>query len=177
MGVSNHNLEEIKLANSILAAEGFAISAIQNHYSLLYRSSEKAGILDYCKENNIAFFSYMVLEQGILTDKYHPKNPLPKGTRRGEAYSEDVLGKVASLIKVMREIGHTYHASTAQIATAWAIAKGTIPIIGVTKPAHVEDAVKSIAIHLTSQEILELEKAAKETGVEIKGEWEKPMHI
>ena len=41
IGVSNHNLAEIKRANEILAAEGLKISAVQNHYSLLHRSSEQ----------------------------------------------------------------------------------------------------------------------------------------
>ena len=41
IGVSNHNLAEIKRANEILTAEGLKISAVQNHYSLLHRSSEQ----------------------------------------------------------------------------------------------------------------------------------------
>ena len=61
IGVSNHNLSEIKRASEILAAEGLKISAVQNHFSLLHRSSQQAGILDYCKENGIAFYAYMVL--------------------------------------------------------------------------------------------------------------------
>ncbi|MBE5102324.1 aldo/keto reductase [Priestia aryabhattai] len=176
IGVSNHNLDEIKLAASILAEEGLQISAVQNHYSLLYRSSEEAGIIDYCNENNIVFFSYMVLEQGALTDKYNTKNPLPSDTRRGEAFNPNVLTKIESLIQVMREIGSRHNASTAQIATAWSIAKGTVPIIGVTKTSHIEDAIKAAEVNLTAQEILDLEEAAKETGVVIRGEWEKPMH-
>jgi aryl-alcohol dehydrogenase-like predicted oxidoreductase len=59
---------------------------------------------------------------------------------------------------------------------AWAIAKGTVPIIGVTKASHIADAVKAAEITLTSQDIHDLEAAAKETGVVIKGEWEKAMH-
>lgn len=55
VGVSNHNLAQIKRAEEILSREGIHISAVQNHYSLLYRSSEDAGILDYCKENGITF--------------------------------------------------------------------------------------------------------------------------
>lgn len=175
VGVSNHNLDEIKLAASILAEEGLKISAVQNHYSLLYRSSEEAGIIDYCNENNIVFFSYMVLEQGALTDKYNKNNPLPSGTRRGEAFNPNVLTKIESLIQVMREIGNKHNASTAQIATAWSIAKGTVPIIGVTKTSHIEDAIKAAEVNLTAQEILELEEAAKETNVEVRGAWEKPM--
>ena len=46
IGVSNHNLAQIKRVNEILAAEGLKVSAVQNHYSLLHRSSERAGILD-----------------------------------------------------------------------------------------------------------------------------------
>lgn len=175
-GVSNHNLEEIKLAASILAEEGLEISAVQNHYSLLYRSSEEAGIIDYCKEQNIVFFSYMVLEQGALTDKYSAQHPLPSGTRRGEAFDSVTLTKLEGLILAMRNIGSKHNASTAQIATAWAMAKGTVPIIGVTKTSHIEDAIKAAEISLTEQEITDLEAAAKETGVEVKGEWENPMH-
>ncbi|WP_174479821.1 aldo/keto reductase [Paenibacillus borealis] len=175
-GVSNHNLEEIKLAASILAEEGLEISAVQNHYSLLYRSSEEAGIIDYCKEQNIVFFSYMVLEQGALTDKYSAQHPLPSGTRRGEAFDSDTLTKLEGLILAMRNIGSKHNASTAQIATAWAMAKGTVPIIGVTKTSHIEDAIKAAEISLTEQEITDLEAAAKETGVEVKGEWENSMH-
>lgn len=176
VGVSNHNLDEIKLAASILVKEGLKISAVQNHYSLLYRSSEEAGIIDYCNENNMVFFSYMVLEQGALTDKYNSKNPMPSGTRRGDAFNPDVLTKIESLIQVMREIGSRHNATTARIATAWSIAKGTVPIIGVTKTSHIEDAIKAAEVNLTAREIHELEEVAKETGVEVRGAWEKPMH-
>lgn len=82
VGVSNHNLAELKRAEEILSAEGFHVSAVQNHYSLLYRSSEKAGILDYCKENGMTFFAYMVLEQGALSGKYDTEHPLPEGSAR-----------------------------------------------------------------------------------------------
>ncbi len=45
VGVSNHNLAQIRRANEILNASGYSLSAVQNHYSLLYRASEEAGIL------------------------------------------------------------------------------------------------------------------------------------
>ena len=45
LGVSNHNLSEIKQANDILKAHGLKLSAVQNHYSLINRSSEESGIL------------------------------------------------------------------------------------------------------------------------------------
>ncbi len=174
IGVSNHNLAEIKRANEILAAEGLKISAVQNHYSLLHRSSERAGILDYCKENGITFYSYMVLEQGAITGRYHETNPFPEGTGRGEAYNPH-LKELTALIDEMKIIGTRFDASPAQIATAWAIAKGTLPIIGVTKVNQVEEAAKAAWIELTADEISRLEKLGDETGVHTLREWEKEM--
>jgi len=174
-GVSNHNLAEIKLAASILEKEGFKLSAVQNHYSLLYRSSEEAGIIDYCSQHNIVFFSYMVLEQGALTGAYSSKNPFQPGTRRGDAFNADILAKLDQLLNVMDSIGQNHGADPAAIAIAWSIAKGTVPIIGVTKPKHIEGAIQAANIELTEAEINDLEAAARETGVEIRGAWEKSM--
>lgn len=174
VGVSNHNLEQIKLVNDTLAKEGFGISAIQNHYSLLYRSSEEAGILDYCIENDITFFAYMVLEQGALSGKYNTNNPLPAGSGRGETYNK-VLPQLEEVTNAMKEIGAGKNATVAQVAIAWAIAKKTLPIIGVTKPSQVEDAAQAAKITLTSEEIERIEALAAKAGVDTRGSWEQPM--
>ena len=174
VGVSNHNLAQIRRAEEILSAEGVHVSAVQNHYSLLYRSSEKAGILDYCKENGINFWAYMVLEQGALSGKYDTQHPLPAGSQRGETYNP-MLPQIEQLVSVMRSIGEKYGISPAQVALAWAIAKGTIPIIGVTKVSQVQDAVKASQIILTADEIGQMEEAAEKTGVDTRGSWEMPM--
>lgn len=176
IGVSNHNLEEIKLAAEILAKEDITLSAVQNHYSLLYRASEQAGILEYCAENEILFFSYMVLEQGALTEKYSKKHPMPAESRRGNAFPPRTLEKIEPLITLMKEIGLRKNANVAQIAIAWAIAKNTIPIIGVTKVAQVEDAYQASSLTLSKEEIVQLESAASASNVEIRGDWEKPMN-
>ena len=174
IGVSNHNLAEIKRANEILAAEGLKVSAVQNHYSLLHRSSERAGILDYCKENGITFYSYMVLEQGALTGRYSEENPFPEGSGRAEAYNPH-LKELTALIDELKIIGTRFDASPAQVATAWAIAKGTLPIIGVTKVRQVEEAAKAAQIELSADEISRLERLGDETGVHTLREWEKEM--
>src|SRR5262249_6467347 len=87
VGVSNHNLSEIELASQILGDAGFRLDAVQNHYSLLYRRSEQAGILDHCRRHAIPFFAYMVLEQGALTGTYSPAHPLPEGSHRAKSYN------------------------------------------------------------------------------------------
>lgn len=174
IGVSNHNLTQIKRAEEILSKEGVHISAIQNHYSLLYRSSEDGGILDYCKENGVEFWAYMVLEQGALSGKYNMNNPLPEGSQRGNTYNP-MLPQIEKLTAVMQKIGDKHHVSVAQIAIAWAIAKGTTPIIGVTKVEQVQDAAKAVQIELSADEMDMIETAAAQTGVDTRGSWENPM--
>ena len=174
VGVSNHNLAQIKRAEEILSKGGVHISAVQNHYSLLYRSSEEAGILDYCKEKGIDFYAYMVLEQGALSGKYNTKNPLPEGSQRGDTYNP-ILPQLEKLTDAMGSIGEKHGAGAAQVAIAWAIAKGTRPIIGVTKPTQVEDAAKAAQVVLSAEEMEQLETLAKEANVDTRGSWENPM--
>ena len=174
IGVSNHNLAEIRQADQILRAHGLRLSAVQNHYSLINRSSEDSGILDYCRENGIVFFSYMVLEQGALSGKYDTHHPMPEDSDRAATYNP-VLGKLETLNAAMKKLADKYGAAIAQIPVAWAIAKGTLPIIGVTKVSHVEDAAKAAQITLAADEVKELERLADTLGINAVRMWEKEM--
>lgn len=174
IGVSNHNLTEIKRVGEILGAEGLKLSAVQNHYSLLHRSSERAGILGYCAENGIMFYSYMVLEQGALTGKYDRAHPFPEGSSRAKSYN-GILPELEELIKGMRKIGERHNASPAQIAAAWATAKGTLPIIGITKVEQAEETARTADITLGTEEIGVLEELAEKTNVKTLRGWEREM--
>ncbi len=174
VGVSNHNLSEIKRAEEILSAEGYHVSAVQNHFSLLYRESEQAGIIDYCKEHGMTFFAYMVLEQGALSGKYDTHHPLPADSQRGQTYNPQ-LDKIETLVAALRKVAEAHNASVSQTNIAWAIAKGTLPIIGATKVNQVEEAVAAAGITLTAQEIKDLEAAADRTGADTRGSWEHTM--
>ena len=174
LGVSNHNLDEIKQANEILKAHGLKLSAVQNHYSLINRSSEDSGILRYCQENDIVFFSYMVLEQGALSGKYDARHPMPEGSDRAATYNP-MLGKLEILNEAMKKLADQYHVAVAQIPVAWAIAKGTLPIIGVTKENQVLDAAKAASITLTAEETAELERIADSLELNVIRFWEKEM--
>ena len=174
IGLSNHNLAEIKEAAEILKKEGLRISAIQNHYSLLNRSSEESGILDYCKENDITFFAYMVLEQGALSGKYDTQHPFPEGSDRAAVYNP-MLPELEKLNVCLKEIAGKHGVAPAQVPVAWAIAKGTLPIIGVTKVYQVEDAAKAAALELTADEIAAMEKLASGLSLNVIRYWEKEM--
>jgi len=174
VGVSNHNLRQIALADQILGETGFRVEAVQNHYSLLYRSSERAGILDYCREHDVPFFSYMVLEQGALSGRYSPARPLPEGSSRAAVYN-GILPQLQALMDRMAAIGEDRGASAADVATAWAIAKGTTPIIGVTKAGYVDGLIRARGIELADEEIAELEALADAADVDTRGWWEHEM--
>ncbi|WGM45964.1 Aldo-keto reductase IolS [Brevundimonas sp. NIBR10] len=176
VGVSNHNLGEIGLANQILGEAGFRIEAVQNHYSLLYRSSENAGILDYCRNQGIPFFAYMVLEQGALSGKYSRENPLPEGSDRAKIYN-GILPQLQVLTDKLAAIGQNHGAAAPDVAVAWAIAKGATPIIGVTKPSHVDALVRATRLSLSSEDIAELEALADATNLNTRGWWEKDMQV
>ncbi|MBQ4249184.1 MAG: aldo/keto reductase [Clostridia bacterium] len=174
IGVSNHNLAEIKQANDILRAHGLKLSAVQNHYSLINRSSEDSGILDYCRKNDIYFFAYMVLEQGALSGKYDTAHPMPKGSARAETYNP-VLDKLEILNAELKRLADKYNVGAAQIPVAWAISKGTLPIIGVTKTVHVDDAAKAASVKLSADEVKALEELADSLKLNVVRMWEKEM--
>ena len=68
-----------------------------------------------------------------------------------------------------------YGTGPAQIPVAWAIAKGTLPIIGVTGESQVLDAVRACDVTLTEEEIAGLEATADSLGLNVIRFWEKEM--
>lgn len=172
IGVSNHNLKQVQEAFEILESQGIHLDAVQNHYSLLYRKSEEEGLLEWCKRNHICFFAYMVLEQGALTGKYNASNPFKAGTRRAKSFPAETLERIEPLINCMQTIADSHNADVSQIAIAWSIDKGTVPIIGATKVSQIESIARADEIILEQREMKLLEQAALKTGVSIKAGWE-----
>lgn len=174
IGVSNHNLAEIKEADEILRSHGQKLGAVQNHYSLMNRTSEESGILDYCHANDIRFFSYMVLEQGALSGQYDTHHPMPDNAARAAVYNP-IMDKIEIMNTSLKLLADKYKVSIAQIPLAWAISKGTLPIIGVTKEHHVTDALRATQITLTPEEIALLESTADKLNFDAIRLWEKEM--
>ena len=174
VGVSNHNLAQIKEADEILKSEGFKVSAVQNHFSLINRSSYDSGIVDYCNENGITFYGYMTLEQGALSGKYDSNNPFPAGSSRADIFNP-LLDKLTVITDELKKIALAHQVSPAQIATAYAIAKGVLPILGVTKIYQVQEAVRTAEIVLSDDEVAALEEAADKSGVSSIQFWEQKM--
>lgn len=75
----------------------------------------------------------------------------------------------------MKKIADVHNVEVAQLPVAWAIAKGTLPILGVTKVRHVEDAVKAADLVLSPDEIKTLEELADKAEINTVRVWEKEM--
>lgn len=172
IGLSNFSLKEIIDADEQLREKGLRVGAVQNHFSLIRRDPEQLRILEWCHKNNVPYFSYMVLEQGALTGKYDDEHPFKGISLRSLQYNRAVLKKLRPLIDCLRELGIKYNAEPAQIAVCWAAAKGTVPIVGITKPRQAEELFGAKDISLEAEEISRLETLADASGVVSKGIWE-----
>lgn len=172
LGVSNYSLQQIEQADAMLQKEGFRLAAVQNHFSLLSRGSEQQAIIDWCQKHEVVYFSYMVLEQGALTGRYDEKHHFKTFSLRGLQFGKKKFRKIQPLLDYEKELGKKYQVDTSQIPIAWAIARHTVPIVGLTKPQHAEQLKTVLNVNLTEEELGRLEQLAEESGVVIKGTWE-----
>lgn len=172
IGLSNYNAEQINYAEKLLAEKGLRVGAVQNHFSLIRRDPEQLKILDMCREKDIPYFAYMVLEQGALSGKYDDEHPMKGISLRSLEYNRNVMKKLRPLIDRLRELGVKYGVSPAQIAIAWARSKGTIPIVGITKPEQAAELAGSADVMLGADEAARLEGLADASGIVSRGVWE-----
>ncbi len=159
IGISNCNLEEAKFAKEILDREQIPLYGIQNHYSLIERTWEQNGLVEWCVNNNIKFWAWAVLEEGMLTGST-PSGVMSLIYRRRTK-------KLQPLYKVMGDIGERYGISTAQVAIVYCLTKGITPVCGCRKPYHIEQLIQDSAIRFTDDEIKILETTAQQCGVTV----------
>ena len=157
VGVSNFGEKHMLRAYSTLARHGIPLASNQMHYSLLNREVEKDGTLARCQELGIRLIAYSPLEKGLLTGKYSSENP-PSGVR-GSQYVE-LLKKIPSVIKLLKEIGQNYGGKTAsQVSLNWLICKGALPIPGAKKVRQAEENAGGAGWQLTEEDVARLDAA------------------
>ena len=163
IGVSNFNLDECKKSKAILDAQGIPLYGVQNHYSIICRQWERNGLLRWCTENDILFWGWAVLEEGLLVDPRRMKrSPLKFAFNRK-------VRKLIPLYKVMMEIANKHSIKVPQVAMAFCTYKGVIPMVGCRKPDQVKDLVNAVNMALSDEEIRMLEEAADKSNVQIMG--------
>lgn len=170
LGISNVSMAHIKDAEEELAKEGLSLGAVQNHFSLLRNDQQE--IIDYCNSKYIKYCAYMVLEQGALSGHYSAKKHFPTISMRNFSFPKSKFKKIEGLLETMKGIADKYGIDSSQVPILWAISKGTVPIVGITKPSHATKLAEAINVELTDEEIAKIEEEANKTGIRQQGTWE-----
>ncbi|WP_306366224.1 aldo/keto reductase [Nocardiopsis sp. CC223A] len=131
-------------------------ASMQNHYNLLYREEERE-MLPLCADEGVAVLPWSPLARGLLTREWGTETERTRGDafggtlyRDGDREIVDAVGAIAKERDVSR----------ARVALAWLLRNPVVtsPIIGATKPHHLEDAVAALSLDLTDDEAAALER-------------------
>lgn len=170
LGISNVSMAHMQQAEEYLAGEGLRLGAVQNHFSLL--RNDQQPLIDYCNSRGIRYYAYMVLEQGALAGSYDARHHFPTFSMRNFAFPKSKFRKIEGLLAMLRDMAAQYRIDPSQVPILWAIGKGAVPIVGLTKPAHAEKLAAALAVSLTQEEIDRLTEEARKTGIRQQGMWE-----
>jgi aryl-alcohol dehydrogenase-like predicted oxidoreductase len=132
---------------------------MQPHYNLIYREEERE-MLPLCLDEGVGVIPWSPLARGRLARKSD------ETTKRLESdqFGKTIYSKTADADKVVvdrvGEVAEKRGVPRAQVALAWMLTKPAItsPIVGATKPHHLEDAVAAVSLKLTAEEVKTLEE-------------------
>ena len=131
--------------------------SMQNHYNLLYREEERE-MMPLCAEEGVAIIPWSPLARGKLTRDWGTETPRTEHDEFGRhLYRHEASNR--QIVAAVAKIAEARGVPRAQVALAWMLSKPfvTSPIIGATKPHHLEDALAAVELSLSDAEIESLE--------------------
>ena len=134
-------------------------TAMENHYNLLYREDERE-LIPICKQMQVSLMPYSPLAAGHLTRPMWNTDSLRSKTDRVARGKYDRMEEQdMKIVTRVQELAEKYGCKMSQIALAWQWAKGVAsPIIGATKSAYLDDAVRALDVKLTDADVAYLEE-------------------
>lgn len=158
IGISNCFAYQLAKANAICEKKGWAkFISIQGHYNLIFREEERE-MVKLCYEDNIALTPYSSLASGRLSRRLNETSKRLEEDEFAKTKYDLTKNQDEKIIKRVEELADKHNVSMSEISLAWLLTKVTSPIVGATKPHHVETAVKSVDLKLTPDEIKYLEE-------------------
>jgi len=155
-----------QFAKALFTSDHFGIArfvSMQNHYNLCYREEERE-MIPLCKDQGIGLIPWSPLARGFLTGRYK-RGKTPSSSRyKTDKYFAERFFRPEDFDVVERgeEVAKEKGVTTAQIALAWLLHKGVnAPIIGATKVEHLEEAVGSLDVQLSDDDMKRLEEPYK----------------
>ena len=156
-GQSQATAEEIRRAHAVTP-----LTAIQNEYSIMERTSEKE-VIPLCEALGIGFVPFSPLANGFLSGKVDPETQYTGLDARRVITRFDKDNMIANqpLLNLLNQFAAAKNATTAQISLAWMLHKKDfiVPIPGSRKPARIEENFGAAAVTLTNGEFAEIEAA------------------
>lgn len=158
IGISNCYAWQLAKANMIARMNGWKeFVSVQGHYNLIFREEERemAGL---CAEENIATTPYSALASGRLSKKSGEQSKrLTEDTfAKGKYDTTENMDNI--IIKRVEELSEKKGVTMTEIALAWLLTKVTAPVIGATKPHHIDGAINALNVNLSEEEVEYLEE-------------------
>jgi aryl-alcohol dehydrogenase-like predicted oxidoreductase len=154
-GLSNFSAWRTAQAATLAAARNWApLSGLEVEFSLLQRTTERE-ILPLARDMRLGVLGYSPLATGLLTGKRSTLDP-KQASRTGYPTEADVPEALASLEKVAAE----QNSSQTNVALAWCMAKGVIPLIGVRDVQQLRQILQATAVDLTNSQLANLDTAS-----------------
>ncbi len=140
--------------------------SMQDHLNLLYREEERE-MLPFCEDQKIAVIPWSPLARGRLTRDWDEATARTESDEFGKTLYTQALEADRKIVDAVGVVAKARGIPRAQVATAWILQKSavTAPIIGASKPSHITDAIASLEVKLTSEEIETLESPYVPHGV------------
>jgi aryl-alcohol dehydrogenase-like predicted oxidoreductase len=133
-------------------------ATMQNHYNLLYREEERE-MLPLCAAEGIGVIPWSPLARGRLTRAWDDVTERIQTDEYGKTLYVGTIEADRQVVERVAQVAAARGVPRAQIALAWLLHQGvvTAPIVGVSKPHHLDDAVAALSLKLTAEETSALE--------------------
>jgi aryl-alcohol dehydrogenase-like predicted oxidoreductase len=128
--------------------------SMQNHYNLLYREEERE-MLPLCQDQGVGVIPWSPLARGRLTRDWDTETARAETDEFGGTLYRD---EDRAIVDRVAQVAERRGVPRAQVALAWLMAQPVVtsPIVGVTKPGHLADAVAAVDLELSADELQEL---------------------
>jgi 1-deoxyxylulose-5-phosphate synthase len=163
LGASSMHAWQFMKALGIQRANGWApFVSMQNYYNLMYREDERE-MLPLCLSEGIATTPWSPLARGKLARPWTDEPPTERA--RTDQFARVVFAKTTAemdkaVVDRTHEVARDRGLPAAQIAMAWLLGKSSVtsPIVGATKPHHLDDAIAALAVKLSDEDVKRLEE-------------------
>jgi aryl-alcohol dehydrogenase (NADP+) len=128
--------------------------SMQNHYNLIYREEERE-MLPLCADQGVGVIPWSPLARGRLTRRWDMQTARSETDEFGASLYRDEDQTVVDKVLALAE---RRGVAPAQVALAWLLAQPAVtsPIVGITSPEHLSDAVAAVDLELTDDEVADL---------------------